>query len=180
MADDDTTSTEETGTGTDETSETETTGSESTTEEPKPKSELPPEAARALRKANKEAADLRHKLKEYEDRDKTEQQKLTEKASESEREANELRAELLRNKVALAKGLTAEQSEFLVGDDEESLLARADKILALTKPGRPAGDVDQGARGGNGPKQWTEADLKNKPPEQIAAALEKGQLANLL
>lgn len=177
MADDDT-STEETGTETGETPETTTADPAPPTE--KSKSEIPPEVERALRKANKEAETLRLKLKEIEDKDKTEAQRLAEKAQEAEKEASDLRAELLRLKVAAAKGLTAKQAERLRGTDEESLSADADELLAEFKPGRPSGDVDQGHRGGNGPKQVTEAELKSMTPEQIVKAQQEGRLKDLL
>lgn len=146
------------------------------------KTAIPAEVERALRKANKEAESLRLKLKAFEDRDKTEQQLLADKAETVQREVEKLRAEALRSKVALAKGLPATLAERLRGDDEDSLMADADALLSLVKPARPSGDVDQGARtnNGGGKGQWAEADLKGKSPEQIAKAFTDGLLDDVL
>lgn len=76
-----------------------------------------------------------------EEAQKTELQKLTDKLAKAEGRANQLEGEMLRLKVAQAKGLTAEQAEFLAGDTEADLEARADKILALAgKTPGPEGD----------------------------------------
>ena len=72
----------------------------STTEAPdaqaRPEVELPKEVQAALRKANKEAETLRLKLKEFEDRDKSEAQKLIERAEQAERERDALKVQSLR------------------------------------------------------------------------------------
>lgn len=173
-----TSTTADTGNGSDETSGSTSTDTAPTTETKR--SEIPPEVERALRKANKEAEGLRLKLKEFEDRDKTEQQRLAEKATESERETKELREELLRHKVAAAKKLPADLVDRLRGTDEESMAEDADRLLAVFGTKRaPAGDVDQGARSGSEPK-WTDADLKTKTAEQIVEARKAGKLAHLL
>lgn len=94
-------------------------------EQPKP-AEVPAEVKAALRKANKEAETLRLKLKEYEDRDKTEVDKLNERLALAERRA--LDAERLE--VALEKGLTRTQAKRLVGTTREELEADADELIA--------------------------------------------------
>lgn len=126
------------------------TGQSETQEQPKP-AEVPPEVKAALKKANKEAETLRLKLKEYEDRDKTEQQKLEERAAAAEKAAAEREAALLRYRVATAKGLPAELVERLRGSTEEELAADADSLLAMLKPQRVTGATDQGSRGGDAP-----------------------------
>ncbi|PAX92985.1 hypothetical protein CLM82_00015, partial [Streptomyces albidoflavus] len=63
---------------------------------------VPPAVERALRKANEEAKTLRLKLKEFEDRDKTEAERLAERASEAEKRASTAEQGLLRWKVAAA------------------------------------------------------------------------------
>jgi hypothetical protein len=108
--------------------------------------EVPPEVKAALRKANKEAETLRLKLKEFEDRDKTETQKLTERAEAAEKAAADLASTHMRSEVALEKGLTAKQAKRLVGSTREELEADADDLLADLKPGRPKGDLEQGHR----------------------------------
>lgn len=111
------------------------------------KADVPPEVKRALSKANKEAEGLRLKLKEYEDRDKTEQQRLAERAEAAERELAESRLDSLRTRVAIQKGVPADLVDRLRGDTEDDLSADADRLLALLQPGKPRGDVAQGPRG---------------------------------
>lgn len=89
--------------------------------------EVPPEVKSALRKANKEAETLRLRLKEYEDRDKTEQQKLAERADAAERRAKELEHAALRARIAAEKGVP---ESALSGDDEDALRAKADELIA--------------------------------------------------
>lgn len=91
---------------------------------------VPPEVERALRKANKEAETLRLKLKEFEDRDKTEAQKLTERATDAETKAAQATARLLRYEVASDKKLPAGWAQRLQGSTKEELEADADKLLA--------------------------------------------------
>lgn len=117
------------------------------TEQPDP---VAAAVAAATKKANKEAETLRLKLKAFEDRDKTETQRLTEERDALKAERDATRAEALRTRVALSKGLPADLVDRLRGDDEESMAQDADRLIALLKPGRPAGDIDQGIRPGGG------------------------------
>lgn len=109
---------------------------------------LPPEVKAALRKANKEAETLRLKLKELEDKDKSEAEKLVERLATAERERDALRTEAVRARVALTKGLPPELADRLRGDTEDEMAADADALLALVPAvtSRPRGDVDQGVR----------------------------------
>lgn len=93
--------------------------------------EVPPEVKRALAKANKEAETLRLKLKEYEDRDKTEAQKLAERAAAFEKQAAEAQTELMRYRVAADKKLPAELAARLRGSTPEEMAADADELLTL-------------------------------------------------
>lgn len=98
--------------------------------------------------ADKANAELAAKVKEYEDRDKTEAQKATERLAASEQAAAEAQTELLRYKVAAEKGVDA---DLLNGKDEASMRAAADKLLAWRgdpKPAVPKPDPAQGARPG--------------------------------
>jgi hypothetical protein len=92
---------------------------------------IPPEVERALRKANKEAETLRLKLKEYEDRDKTEAQKLAEAKAAAESEAATAKQELMRYRVAADKKLPAELAARLRGSTPEEMAADADELLTL-------------------------------------------------
>ncbi|MFK4868990.1 hypothetical protein ACI3K4_27630 [Streptomyces sp. CSMPJR101] len=92
---------------------------------------IPPEVERALRKANKEAETLRLKLKEFEDRDKTEAQKLAEAKTVAEREAASAKQELMRYRVAANKKLPAELANRLQGSTEEEMAEDADRLLEV-------------------------------------------------
>lgn len=97
-------------------------------------------------KENKTAAE---RLAQMEESQKTEQQKLMERAEAAERERDEVRTEALRLRIAHEKGLTPKQAARLRGSSEEELLADADDLLSEFGPAgprRPVGDVDQGAR----------------------------------
>lgn len=106
----------------------------------------------ALRKANKEAADLRTRFKELEDRDKSETQRAADAAAAAEKRAEAAEARALRLEVATRKGLNAAQAKRLVGDTEEELEADADEILEAFKPaddtpmpGKPTADLKGGS-----------------------------------
>ncbi len=139
---------------------------------------------RARRQAEKAAADAAARIKEYEDRDKTESQKLAEQLAALKAEAATARAETLRLRVAAETGLPADLHEFLVGDDEESVRAQARKLqaatAAATDPRRPAPDPTQGAKQGAGDGQLTRADLARMTPQEIVAAQDSGRLADLM
>lgn len=138
----------------------------------------------ARRAAEKAAAEAQAKVKEYEDRNKSELERLTEAATAAKAEADAARAEALRLRVAADTGLPADLHEFLVGDDEEQLRAKAQKLLAATaatEPRRPAPDPTQGVKPGVGaPDQLTHADLARMSPAQINEALEAGRFEQLL
>lgn len=85
----------------------------------------------ARAKANAEAAT---KLQQFEDRDKTEAQRLAERAEAAEKRALELETRALRLEVAAEKGLTPAQAKRLVGATREELEADADELLETFKP----------------------------------------------
>jgi hypothetical protein len=123
----------------------------STTEQPA-RADIPPEVKRALNKANKEAEALRLKLKEFEDRDKSEQQKLTEAHAAAEKRAAEAELRATKLEIAADKGLTPAQARRLVGATREELEADAEDILrdfpaVAARPAGPRPDPSQGARG---------------------------------
>lgn len=101
------------------------------------------------RKHEKAAQSFETRLREIEDRDKTEAQRLAERAEAAERAAAEREAELRRYRVGTAKGLPADLIERLRGDSDDDLAADADKLLGLlpapVQP-RATGAPDQGAR----------------------------------
>jgi hypothetical protein len=119
-----------------------------TTEPAKP--DVPPEIKRALAKANKEAETLRLRLKEFEDRDKSEAEKAAERATTAEKAAQDASGELLRLKTAIAKEVPAHLLEFVQGGDEAAIEASIEKVLAAfaaSKPTGPRPDTSQGQQG---------------------------------
>jgi len=90
------------------------------------------EARKAAEKAATEAA---ARIKEYEDRDKTDAQKAAERLAEIERENAELKTAKLRAEVAEAKSDPAKgiviPASLLAGSTKEELEAWADALIAF-------------------------------------------------
>lgn len=95
-------------------------------------------------KATAEAA----KVKTFEDRDKTDQEKAEQKAADAEKKAADAEGKLLRLTVASEKKLPAELVEFLKGETKEELEASADKLLKFkgSSTEEAPADLDGGAR----------------------------------
>lgn len=114
--------------------------------------EVPPEVKRALNKANKEAETLRLKLKEFEDRDKSDLERLTERAEAAEKAVAQAEVRSLRLEIAAEKGLTPAQAKRLVGETRDELEADASELLETFKPANDdapdvAESLDLGTRG---------------------------------
>lgn len=137
-----------------------------------------PDAVRnaiAAERAKAKAAEARAKtaeakVKRFEDRDKTEQQKLAERAEAAEKAAADAEARLLRRDVGARKGLPAALADRLQGSTEDEMAADADRLLEAVKPGRPDpnrldGHLNGGARGDGATPTLD---------QQIAAAEAKG------
>ena len=144
---------------------------------------VPDEVKRALKKANKEAETLRLKLKEYEDRDKTDLQKLQEERDTLKAERESLYLAQLRREVADEKGLTPAQAKRLVGTTREELEADADDVLTAfpVKSAPVFGDVGQGPRGESGSRIYTQSELNDfsfytKNKDDILLALREGRI----
>ncbi|MEU0670355.1 hypothetical protein ABZ508_33370 [Streptomyces lavendulocolor] len=88
------------------------------------------EERRKARAAEKQLGELQKRLQEFEDRDKTEAQKLAEAKAAAEREAADAKQELLRYRVARDKKLPGWAVDRLRGSTEEEMAADADKLLA--------------------------------------------------
>lgn len=99
---------------------------------------------KSARDALKRASAAEAKAKEYEDRDKTTEQKQAEETAAAKADAAEARAKLERYEVAAEKGLTAAQARRLIGSTKQELLKDADVLLADLKLN--AADFDGGAR----------------------------------
>jgi len=122
-------------------------------EQPKP--EAPKKAAETDWRAEakkweqraKENSTAAQRLAALEEAQKTEAQKLAERAEAAEKERDAMRLETLRARVAITKGVPADLVDRLRGDTEDDLAEDADRLLALIQPGKPRGDVAQGPRG---------------------------------
>jgi hypothetical protein len=119
--------------------------------------DLSPEALRKqLEKARKDAAGYRTKLrelepiaakaKELEDAQKSEAQKLTERAELAERTASEAQREMSRLRVLSEINLPADLHEFVIGDTEDEMRAKAQKLQGQFAAERSAVDVGLGPR----------------------------------
>lgn len=86
------------------------------------------------------AGEFESQLKEFQDRDKTEAEKLAERASKAEQDAAEATTKLLRYEVAAEKGLDAKYAELLTGSTKEDMAKVADRLLELAKPETPSFD----------------------------------------
>lgn len=103
------------------------------------------DARKAAEKAN---AELAAKLKEFEDSKLSDLERAQAQAAESAAELARLRTENVRATVALAKGVPADLVEFLTGDTEEDVAAKADLLMSrLNAPTSPKPDPSQGAKG---------------------------------
>lgn len=94
--------------------------------------------AAALRRRAKEAeeklAQLEARLAEIDSKDKSETEKLASKLADAERKAQEAELRAMRAEVAAAKGLTPAQAKRLMGSTLEELEADADELLESFKP----------------------------------------------
>ena len=104
----------------------------------------------ALRKANKEAETFRLKLKEIEDRDKSETEKLTERTRELEGSLTSAEQRALRLEIALDKGIPKSIASRLQGNTRQEMEADADELLkTLGSNGKKhSSSFDGGAKDG--------------------------------
>lgn len=116
---------------------------------------------RARREAEKARKALEEKLREFEDRDKSDSEKAAERLAAAEKRASENELRAMRAEVAMAKGLTAAQAKRLVGSTIEEIEADADEILeafpvdSRTPPPsqRPTPDLRSGGDGTQEPEE---------------------------
>jgi hypothetical protein len=125
----------------------------------------------ALKKANKEAEAARLKLKEIEDKDKSESEKAAERAATAEKRAQEAELRAMRLEVAVSKGLTPAQAKRLVGTTQEELEADAEEFLESIRPddkGKPPGGKPrEDLRGGGDPSDEPEEMDPRKLAEMV-------------
>lgn len=88
----------------------------------------------ARKAAEKSATDALAKVKEFENRDKSDEQKRSEEADELRRENAELKSAKTRAEVAATKGVPA---NLLSGSTQEELEASADALIAFKGDEKP-------------------------------------------
>lgn len=121
---------------------------------------------RAQRKAaEKQATEFKKRLDALEQANLTEVEKAQRTAQDAQTQLAELTRQNLRNKVALEKGVPADLVDFLTGDNEEEITAKADLLLKrIGAPTNPKPDLSQGARGES---------VSGAPADQFAAFLKR-------
>lgn len=141
---------------------------------------------KALSKKNearaKENADKAKRLDEIEEASKTELQKLQDRLTQAEAEADEARTEKLRSDIARETGVPA---ELIHGTTAEAMHAAAEAALAYKGSAKPpiAPPANIVTSDGKPPKvdQITSRDeLKSMTPQQILAAEKAGRLDGLM
>lgn len=103
------------------------------------------DAERAARKAaEKSAAALKARLDEIEQANLTELERAQKAAADAQAELAEATRQNIINRVALAKGVPADLTEFLAGETEDEVAAKADLLMSrLTAPTTPRPDPSQ-------------------------------------
>lgn len=130
----------------------------------------------ARAKENKGAAD---RLAQLEESQKTEAQKLADRATKAEQSAATATAEALRWRIAARNGISDEDAEiFLTGATEEALTRQAERLVALRGTGQASAAV--GPQGQRTPVEALRPGALPNPPEptladQIAAAEKAGE-----
>jgi hypothetical protein len=130
-------------------------------------------------------ADKARRFDELEEQSKTELQKAQEAAAKSQAEAEALRLENMKARIALEKNVPV---ELLAGNNEDTIRASADKALewrGITPPATPPASTssqDAGNRGEpiSGEQQLSQDDLKNMTPHDINEARKAGRLDQLM
>ena len=110
---------------------------------------------KARREADKKLKALEAKVQEFEDANKTEAQKASERLAEAERRAIAAEARVLRRDVALEHKLSPEDASLLdTITDEDAMRKLAERL---------AGDADRNRKGALGPYVPQEGNVPNVP-----------------
>ena len=144
--------------------------------------------ARKHEDSAKANADKAKRFDEFEESQKTEQQKLTDAATAAKEEAATTKAELARVKAAVKHGLTEDDLDLLgTHGTAEEIDARAEKLAARIKAAdaaKPKPDFGGGDRGADvtsaGGQITSREALKSMTPEEINQARLDGRLNTLL
>jgi hypothetical protein len=94
----------------------------------------------------KQLADVSAKLAEREDADKTDQQRLEERAAESEQRLTAAEAKLIRYEVVAQHGLPLDAADKLAGTTREEVEANAEWLKSQLPTQQPPPSFDGGAR----------------------------------
>jgi hypothetical protein len=139
---------------------------------------------RALKAANQETSEKAKQFDELQEANKSEMQKLIDRAESAEKDAETLRSEKThRDMAAKVSGETGVPVDLLVGDTEDDMREYAGKLRAYRGPETSAppasivGNADDTPA--NQTKQLTQADLQSMTSAQIVAADRAGQLDQL-
>lgn len=140
-------------------------------------------AERSARKAAEKAAtEAAAKVKEYEDAQKSEGERLTARAEAAEARAAKAEAAALRAQIVSESGIPADLADLVTGD-EATMRATAERLKSHLPPAQKFGAVDTGPKNvadSGLPKQLGRAELAGMNPAQIEAARAAGQLADLM
>ena len=122
------------------------------------------------------------KFTEWQESQKTEAQKLADRATELERENAELKSGMTRAEVAAAKGVPV---ALLTGSTQEELEAAADALIEFRGEQLQASAMQpvptEGTNLGNpGKSQLNDSDIESMSPEEINKARREGRLNKLL
>lgn len=130
--------------------------------------------ARKAKEQQARADALEARLKEIEDKDKSEAERHAAAATAADERATRAESELLRLKIAIDKGLTPTQAKRLVGTTEEELAADADEFLESI--GKGTGDPTEPTAIATPPKPKLQggASSEDEPNEIDVAAIVGG------
>lgn len=155
-------------------------------QEPQPEPEPAPEPSeprqlpddhplvKALDTIKQERNELRDKVNGFEDAQKTEQERLTEKNESLSQQLTATEKDAARLRVALRKGLTETQAKRLVGDTEEELEEDADELLASFRTEEDRGGVKRSPQ--EKLKTGATSDVEGtQTPEELATSIRKAR-----
>lgn len=127
----------------------------------------------ARKAAEKLAAEQAARLKEFEDRDKTELERLTARADAAEKQLLTETAARLRVEVGFENGLTPDQTRRLQGTTREELAADAVALKELfpAAPGNPPGPKPDPAQNPGTKTPAPPSDFRTAEPAEVKRAL---------
>lgn len=129
---------------------------------------------RRAKEAEAAARTAAEKVREFEDRDKTELQRAQEAAARATAEAEAARTELARTRILAKHGLTEADAEFLPSGSEEDMRAAAkrlaDRLAAATPPPAPGPRPDPSQGSG---RPITPTDYRTASKDDLAAKLKE-------